>query len=57
VIVYDRERRVQSEVRIGGLLPDGSRVLGVQPSRHRIDTDRGLVELSDPASSSNLNSN
>ena len=57
VIVYDRERRVQSEVRVGGVLPDGSRVLGVQPTRHRVDTDRGPLDLTDPASTSNLNSN
>lgn len=50
VIVYDRERRIQTEVRQGGTLPDGSKVLSVQPKRHRIETDHGILELSAPTS-------
>ena len=50
VIVYDRERRIQIEVRPGGILPDGSRVLSVQPNRHRVETDHGILELSAPNS-------
>lgn len=50
VIVYDRERRTQTEVRAGGTLPDGSKVLSVQPNRHRIETDHGALELSAPNS-------
>lgn len=50
VIVYDRERRIQTEVLAGGTLPDGSKVLSVQPNRHRIETDHGTLELSAPNS-------
>lgn len=52
VVLYDRERRVQTEVRAGGALPDGSRLVSVQPGRHRVETDRGVLELSAPTSSS-----
>lgn len=48
VVVFDEQRRVQAEVKLGALLPDGSRVLAIHPDRHQVDTDRGALVLSSP---------
>lgn len=50
VIVYDRDRRTQTEIRAGGTLPDGSKVISVHATSHRVETDRGILELSAPNS-------
>lgn len=48
VVVFDEQRRVQAEVKLGALLPDGSRVVAIHPDRHQVDTDRGALVLSSP---------
>lgn len=45
VVVFDPATSTQREVGVGKALPDGSIVKAVNPGRHRIETDRGVISL------------
>ena len=45
VVVFDRAKGTQREVSVGQALPDGSLVKAVNQGKHRIETDRGPINL------------